>query len=57
MNKPVLPPTLSAQDEAAFRAAVQEGIEAADAGKLSDFEPVGDWLASWGSKDELPPPE
>lgn len=57
MNKPVLPQTLPTHDAAAFRAAVLEGIEAADSGKLSDFEPVGDWLASWGSKDELPPPE
>jgi predicted transcriptional regulator len=43
--------------DAAFDAAVHEGIEAADAGRLSPFEPVAEWLASWGTEDELPPPE
>jgi predicted transcriptional regulator len=45
------------EDQAAFRAAVREGIEAADAGKLSPFEPVAEGLASWGAENELGPPE
>jgi predicted transcriptional regulator len=55
MNKPVLPHAIPVEDQAAFRAAVDEGIEAADAGQLTPFEPVADWLASWGTKDESPP--
>jgi predicted transcriptional regulator len=56
MEKPIFP-RIGSHNGVFFRAAVLEGIEAADAGKLSDFEPIADWLASWGSKDELPPPE
>jgi len=55
MNKPVLPHAIPVEDQAAFRAAVDEGIEAADAGQLTPFEAVADWLASWGTKDESPP--
>jgi predicted transcriptional regulator len=57
MNKPVLPNKISQQDQAAFVAAVREGIEAADAGRLSPFEPVAEWLASWGADHECPPPK
>ncbi len=57
MNKPVLSHTIPPEDEAAFRAAVREGVAAADAGKLSLFEPLAEWLASWGSEKESPPPE
>jgi predicted transcriptional regulator len=57
MNKPVLPNKISPQDQAAFVAAVREGIEAADAGRLSPFEPVAEWLASWGADHECPPPK
>jgi predicted transcriptional regulator len=48
--------SIRAEDEPAFRAAVQEGIEAADAGRVSPFEPVAAWLASWGTQDERPAP-
>jgi predicted transcriptional regulator len=57
MNKPVLPHAIPLEDQAAFRAAVCEGIEAADAGRLTPFEPVAEWLASWGTEDEPPPPK
>ena len=57
MNKPVLSYEIPPEDEAAFKAAVREGVAAADAGKLSSFEPVAEWLASWGAEHELPRPE
>jgi predicted transcriptional regulator len=57
MNKPVLTRTIPIEDQDRFQAAVREGIEAADAGQLSPFEPVADWLASWGTEDEPPPPK
>jgi len=57
MNKPVLSPAISAEDQAAFKAAVREGIEAVDAGRLAPIEPVADWLATWGTEGEPPPPE
>lgn len=44
------------EEEAAFRAAVQEGIEQADAGLFVPFEKIKAWLLSWGKEDELPPP-
>jgi predicted transcriptional regulator len=57
MNKPVLPRAIPPEDQAAFEAAVREGIEAADAGRLTAFEPVAEWLESWGTEGELPPPK
>jgi len=57
MNKPVLSHAIPAEDQAAFCAAVREGIEAADAGLLTPFEPVAEWLASWGTEHESPPPK
>ena len=38
-------------------AAIDEGIAAADAGRLRAHEDVVDWVTSWGRKDELPVPE
>jgi predicted transcriptional regulator len=57
MNKPILPHAIPAKDQAAYRTAVSEGIDAADAGRLTPFEPVAEWLASWGTEDEPPPPK
>ena len=34
-----------------------EGLEALDAGETIDGDDVLTWLDSWGSPDELPPPE
>jgi predicted transcriptional regulator len=57
MNRPVLSHAIPAEDQAAFCAAVREGIEAADAGLLTPFEPVAEWLASWGTEHESPLPK
>lgn len=57
MNKPVPSYVIPPEDEAAYIAAVQEGVDAADAGRLSSFEPMAEWLASWGTENELPPPK
>ena len=55
MNKPVLSPAIPTEDQAAYEAAVREGLEAADAGRLLPIEPVADWLATWGTEGESPP--
>jgi predicted transcriptional regulator len=57
MNKHTLSHPIPAEDQAAFRAVIREGIEAADAGRLTPFEPVAEWLACWGTEDEPPPPK
>jgi len=57
MNKSVVSHTIPDEDRAAFDAAVREGIEAADAGLLTPFEPVAEWLASWGTDHEVPAPK
>lgn len=35
---------------------IQAGLAAADAGKTISGDKVIDWLRSWGTEDELPPP-
>lgn len=40
-----------------FAAAVQEGIDDADAGRAIPYDDVRRWLLSWGTENELPPPE
>jgi len=37
-------------------AEIQAGLEAADAGKTVSEERVFEWLRSWGTEHELPPP-
>jgi predicted transcriptional regulator len=49
------PMTETEQDEA-FVEAVIEGVEAADAGRLVPYAVVRRWLLSWGTPNELPPP-
>ena len=44
------------EDEAAFAVAVQEGIKAADAGHTLPYEDIRQWVLSWGTPEELPPP-
>lgn len=34
-----------------------EGVEALEAGEIIDGDDVVTWLDSWGTPDELPPPE
>ena len=41
----------------AKRIAILEGIAAADAGQLIPHEDVKAWLNSWGTENELPPPQ
>ena len=41
----------------ALAAALREGIADADAGRTMPYEEVRRWLLSWGTPDELPPPE
>jgi len=36
---------------------VREGLADAKAGRLTRYEQVRRWLLSWGSDNELPPPE
>jgi predicted transcriptional regulator len=38
-------------------AAVDEGIRAADAGRVVSHAQVAAWVASWGCPDELPMPK
>ena len=44
-------------ETAAKRTAIREGIAAADAGRLIPHEEMRRWLLSWGTENELPPPE
>lgn len=44
-------------DAAAFLEAVEKGIADADARRTAPYEDVRRWLLSWGTENELPPPE
>jgi predicted transcriptional regulator len=44
-------------EEAAFLAAVKEGIADLDAGRSIPYVEVRRWLLPWGTENELPPPE
>jgi predicted transcriptional regulator len=52
--KPTLP---NNDDDAAFAAAVEAGVASLDAGRGVSYEDVRRWLLSWGTTDELAPPE
>jgi predicted transcriptional regulator len=55
-----LPSPQSPPDDAedvAFRQAVTEGIVSLDAGRSVPYEAARRWLLSWGTENELPPPE
>jgi len=56
MTKPAKAEQPSEQ-EAAFLAAVDEGLADIRAGRTVSYEKVRRWLLSWGSKKELPPPK
>jgi predicted transcriptional regulator len=43
-------------ETAAYRKAVEDGIKSLDAGRGISYERVRDWLLSWGTKNETPPP-
>lgn len=42
--------------EGDFLAAIEEGRQAAQSGDVIPYEEVRQWLASWGTRDELSPP-
>ncbi|MBI4967781.1 MAG: CopG family ribbon-helix-helix protein [Rhodospirillales bacterium] len=42
--------------EADYLAAIEEGLADVKAGRLIPHEKVREWLLSWGSDRELPPP-
>ena len=44
-------------DTAAFRSAVQKGLNSLDRERHIKYEDVRRWLLSWGTDNELPPPE
>ena len=44
-------------DTAAFLAAVDAGLDDAEAGRTLPYDDVRRWLLSWGTDSELPPPE
>jgi predicted transcriptional regulator len=45
------------QEQQAYFAAIEEGLAEADKGIFISGEKVMEWLASWGTPNELPPPE
>jgi predicted transcriptional regulator len=45
------------KERAAYLAAVDEGLSDLDAGRSIPYELVRRWLLSWGTDNELPPPE
>ena len=44
-------------EDAEFLAAVEEGLADAKAGRSIPYEKIRRWLLSWGTENELPPPE
>jgi predicted transcriptional regulator len=57
MANPLPKPEAADPETEAFRAAVQEGIDDADAGRTVPYEDVRRWLLSWGTDRELSPPQ
>jgi predicted transcriptional regulator len=45
------------EERRAYLAAIDEALAEADKGVFISGEAVSRWLASWGTPDELPPPE
>lgn len=52
-----LPPETEQQLEQVRWRETLESIEAAAQGRVIAADQVHDWLKSWGTEDELPPPE
>jgi predicted transcriptional regulator len=45
-------------EQRTYREAIEEAIKEADeTGEFISWEATGRWLKSWGTPDELPPPE
>ena len=47
---------MSATAQLTIIEAILRGIADADAGRVVDHESVAEWLESWGTENELPPP-
>jgi predicted transcriptional regulator len=45
------------EEDAAFIAAVEEGIRSLDEGRSVPYEEARRWMLSWGTDNELPPPK
>ena len=45
------------EERAAFLAAVDQGLADVKAGRTVPYEKVRRWLLSWGTDEELPPPQ
>ena len=43
--------------QAAERTAIAAAVEAADEGRFISHEAMSDWIATWDSDGELPPPK
>jgi predicted transcriptional regulator len=54
---PPAPKPVADRDDAKFCADVREGIADADAGRVIPQDAIRRWLLSWGTGNELPPPE
>ena len=46
--------TTPVAEDAAFTAAVDEGLASLDVGRSVPYEDVRRWLLSWGAENELP---
>ncbi len=57
MSKPAKTKPEYDDEEAEYLAAVEEGLAEAEAGLSIPYEKVRRWLLSWGTENELPPPE
>jgi predicted transcriptional regulator len=57
MARPDTIATEPSAEDIAFIDAVKTGQASLDQGRSVSYASVRDWLLSWGSDDELPPPE
>ncbi len=55
LPSPQSPPDTA--EDVAFRRTVAEGVASLDAGRSTPYEDARRWLLSWGTENELPPPE
>jgi predicted transcriptional regulator len=54
---PKIAPREDDSEQSAMAEAVREGLADIRAGRTTPYEKVRRWLLSWGSDEELPPPE
>jgi len=56
MTSPTPLPVPDEAEDAAFRAAVEDGLADSRAGHVVAYDQVRSWLLTWGTEHELPPP-